>query len=365
MNLRITGKKTKARAVQATKRAQQADRFLAASVDYGIYPGSQNYESCNKYAYRVKNTDSHKAAFWSFISMLYLTFCVALPFTLVHGAYAADVHGSKDGLATRAVITRALGIDSASSITDSTFSLTGNSTYLTPSASFLTETADATTVTASLTVTPFSSVLSTEGLSCLGGETVTVIVTTVTDNDAVTADPEFSGIATSSDSGVWVTVTLISVSTRTTTLTSSKTTRSKEHSTSLSASNEAGATSTTTKYVTASGLTDTITVTVVSDSPTSANDNSSTTVAYSLPTGTGMGTGIGTATASWTTMQPSTNGTFTYRVPSLVPSQPTAVTSWASGTYAGRHRHGGSNGGSSRGFYCVIMAAACAVAVLV
>lgn len=78
MSLRITGKKAKARTVQATKRAQQADRFLAASVDYGIYPGSQKYESCNKYTYRVKNTDFHKAAFWSFISMLYLTCCVAL-----------------------------------------------------------------------------------------------------------------------------------------------------------------------------------------------------------------------------------------------------------------------------------------------
>ncbi|KAL2145149.1 hypothetical protein VTI28DRAFT_7899 [Corynascus sepedonium] len=364
MNLRITGKKAKARIVQATKRAQQADRFLAVSVDYGIYPGSQNYESCNKYTYRVKNTDFHKAAFWSFISMLYLTCCVALPFTLVHGTYAANVYGSKNGLATRAVIARNLVIDSASSITDSTFSLAGNSNYPTPSAAFVTETADVATVTASLTVTPFSSVI-TESQSCLGGGTLTVTVTTVTGNDAVTANPESSGIVTGSDSGVWVTVTLTSVSTRTTTLTSSKTTCSKEHSISLSASNEAGATSTATKYVTASGLTDIITVTVVSDSSTSANDDTSATVVYSLPTGTGMGTGIGTATASWATMQPSTNGTFTYRVPSLAPSQPTVVTSWASGTYAGHHRRGDSKGGSSRGFYCVVMAAACAVAVLV
>ncbi|KAK4155884.1 hypothetical protein C8A00DRAFT_31224 [Chaetomidium leptoderma] len=297
--------------------------------------GDKGDNKCAKCA-KCVDTSARKTdlAFYMGFFSLFLVFALICMAAGTMGVAAISVHDLKASHTTRVV---ARGLEEASSVsssTDNACQIAGSSTtHPTPSAVSTTETVDGVTATGGVTVTPITSVV-TANSSYTDTKTVTVFVTTYGSNDPVSGTPETSGTSSAAAT---------TTGTGTDTITD---------------------TSTTTNYVTinSTGIT-TITV----DAPT---NSSATTVASLLHT---WGSTGGMGTGGSFTMLPSTNGSLTYSVPAVSSStttgHPLATVVISSGA-AGRRGSGHGvdsrdRNGSKGGFYCIVMAVACAVALAV
>ncbi|KAK3295529.1 uncharacterized protein B0H64DRAFT_459873 [Chaetomium fimeti] len=396
------GAVAKTQATKAPKRANRDGKSIGALIEAGMLEDAFNEAQCGNCDRLRKTTYIWGLAFW-FMVFFYLIIGVAAV-TLVH-ANQIDAGGSDAGGSLQ-LVARGLEVDTTTSVMDSACSLSSTTSYPAPSAAFVAATVDGTIATGGVTVTPITAQANSEGSVCPSAETVTVTVTTLTDNDAVTAGaggapPQSSEGSTSSSSSVLATITMTEAYTVTNTVTvGTMTTSSPEtDSTTTQVSTPTSTdlvtthvTSTTTQFITMLNSTGTTTTTTTVDPRTAGTpgDGDSNTPSListlgSMVIGTSMlGTGTGTGTAY---LQPSSNGSLTYSVPTVSPSQvlPSVVSSSGSSTspfspfspfsLAIRGTGGGGGGGEGAGkrdqsggksgFYCIVMAVACAAAVLV
>ncbi|KAH6850126.1 hypothetical protein B0I37DRAFT_413548 [Chaetomium sp. MPI-CAGE-AT-0009] len=376
-----------AKATKASKRANRERKSVAALIEAGMLEDAFNETQCGNCDRLRKTTYIWGLAFW-FMVFFYLIVGVAAV-TLVH-ANQIDAGGSDAGNVVQ-LVARGFEADTTTSVMDSACSVSTSITYPAPSAAFVSETSEGTITTGGVTVTPIASQV-TQASVCPGPETVTVTVTTVTGNDAVTAGaggaPPQTSEGSTTSSSVLATVTMTETYTVTDTATMGTATSSAEtESTTQTSSTSTDTvtthvTSTTTQFITMHNSTGTTTVTVDPRTAGTGGGNTPSLISTlgSMVVGTGTGTGTGIIMATGTGIpQASTNGSLTYSVPTVSPSQvlPSVVSSSGSSTRPpfGLAIRGGNSGGEGAGkrdqrggksgFYCIVMAVACAVAVLV
>ncbi|GAB1320131.1 hypothetical protein MFIFM68171_10341 [Madurella fahalii] len=258
----------------------------------------------------------------------------------VEGALAHGVDISRTDLGHLAI---PRGIHADVSDTASSYTTPSGSVKSTPSVPTVTETAGAVTGSLSTTVTHTNTHTASLVTPCAPPQTVTVTVTTYASYDGTVAtttaaggNPPQSQSGASMSASISTTVTSTSIYTQTSHLIASRT-RTTYITITIDASTIPTSTSTST-YTSlpdseTSFTTITTTITVVS-SPASG----------SYPSFRGTGTA---ASASWYASY-SANGTFTQGVPSASRTMAVGAAS--------------SRGHGAAGFYCVVIAVACAVA---